>query len=63
VLQRSTIFIAEQRYGYSAPAERHVVFASPNYIPLLTEREKLDVPGYKHFAPPEREPQNNKKHL
>jgi hypothetical protein len=28
----------------------------PDYIPLLTERERSGIWGYKHVAPPEQEP-------
>ena len=57
------MFIAERRQDVSAPVERHVfsrfdVHSAPNGAGQIRGAR-----GYKHFAPPEQEPQNNKKEL
>ena len=46
------MFIVLQNQYLYAPAERHVL---PFYMPLLSERNRLGIWGYKHVAPPEQE--------
>ena len=54
VLQRSTMFIALHHPMPCAPAERYVINTrSSFYIPLLTERYRSGIWGYKHVAPTE----------
>jgi hypothetical protein len=50
------MFIALQQQYLCAPAERHVLWRVAVYMPLLTERDRLGIWGYKHIAPPEQEP-------
>jgi hypothetical protein len=55
VLQRSTIFIALQ--NQTCALQRSAMwFGRPSYIPLLKERDRSGIWGYKHVAPPEQDP-------
>jgi hypothetical protein len=49
------MFIALQNHTVCAPAERYVLWR-PGYIPLLKERYRSGIWGYKHVAPPEQKP-------
>jgi hypothetical protein len=50
------MFIALQQQYLCAPAERHVLWRVAVYMPLLTERDRLGIWGYKHIAPPSKNP-------
>jgi hypothetical protein len=50
------MFIALQNQYLCAPAERYVLWVRQSYIPLLKERDRSEIWGYKHVAPPEQEP-------
>jgi hypothetical protein len=55
VLQRSTMFIALQNHT-CALQRSAMCFGHLSYIPLLKERHRSGISGYKHVAPPEQEP-------
>jgi hypothetical protein len=47
------MFIALQHQSLCAPAERYVLVAPSVYMPLLTERDRSEIWGYKYVAPTE----------